>query len=127
MTLAATKRIFWCVLFIFVVHPAVVFGNKPRNDLCQNNRDEFGFALVGHDYKTIHADNFGRCFFECSLDERCQSATFLWNTKECKMKNETKKSRPADFEKNAAATYMENSSRGRMIYTFASLERFFYL
>ena len=73
---------------------------------------EFGFALIGHDYKSFHADNFGRCFFKCSIDERCQSSTFLWNSKECKMKNETKRSRPTDFVENPAATYMENSFRG---------------
>ena len=96
-------------LLIFLVHPAAVSTNEPRNGACRYNREEFGFALIGHDYKCFHADNFGRCFFEFSIDERCQSGTFLWNSKECKMKNETKRSRPADFVENPAATYMENS------------------
>ena len=97
---------------LFLVHPAAVSTNEPRNGACRDNREEFGFALIGHDYKSFHADNFGRCFFKCSIDEICQSATFLWNSKECKMKNETKRSRPADFVENPAATYMENSFRG---------------
>ena len=95
----------WCALLYFMVHPAAVFA-------CQDNREEFGFALVGHDYRDVHADHFGRCFFECSLEEKCQSVTYLWNAKECKMNNETKKSRPGDFVKNEAATYMENNFRG---------------
>ena len=80
------------------------------------NRDEFGFALVGHDYKSSYADNVGRCFFLCSSDERCQSATFFWNTKDCKMNRETKASRPADFVKNPSATYIENYFRGNVNY-----------
>ena len=103
--------VFFAVL-LFLVHPAAVSTNEPRNGACRDNREEFGFALIGHDYKSFHADNFGRCFFKCSIDEICQSATFLWNSKECKMKNETKRSRPADFVENPAATYMENSFRG---------------
>ena len=103
--------VFFAVL-LFLVHPAAVSTNEPRNGACRDNREEFGFALIGHDYKSFHADNFGRCFFKCSIDEICQSATFLWNSKECKMKNETKRSRPADFVENPAGTYMENSFRG---------------
>ena len=103
--------VFFAVL-LFLVHPAAVSTNEPRNGACRDNREEFGFALIGHDYKSFHADNFGRCFFKCSIEEICQSATFLWNSKECKMKNETKRSRPADFVENPAATYMENSFRG---------------
>ena len=99
-------------LLFFLVHPAAVFADQPRNGACRDNREEFGFALVGHDYKTVHADNFGRCFFECTSGEKCQSVTFLWNTKECKMNKETKKSRPESFEENPAATYMENNFRG---------------
>ena len=106
--------VFFAVL-LFLVHPAAaVSTDEPRNGACRDNREEFGFALIGHDYKSFHADNFGRCFFKCSIDEICQSATFLWNSKECKMKNETKRSRPADFVENPAATYMENSFRGMM-------------
>ena len=99
-------------LLFFLVHSAAVFADQPRNGACRDNREEFGFALVGHDYKTVHADNFGRCFFECSSGEKCQSVTFLWNTKECQLKKETKKSRPESFEENLAATYMENNFRG---------------
>ena len=99
-------------LLFFLVHRAAVFADQPCNGPCRDNREEFGFALVGHDYKTVHADNFGRCFFECSSGEKCQSVTFLWNTKECQFKKETKKSRPESFEENAAATYMENNFRG---------------
>ena len=107
--------VFFAVL-LSLVHPAAaVSTDKPRNGACRDNREEFGFALIGHDYKSFHADNFGRCFFKCSIDEICQSATFLWNSKECKMKNETKRSRPADFVENPAATYMENSFRGMCV------------
>ena len=107
--------VFFAVL-LFLVHPAGgVSTNEPRNGACRDNREEFGFALIGHDYKSFHADNFGRCFFKCSIDEICQSATFLWNSKECKMKNETKRSRPADFVENPASTYMENSFRGMWV------------
>ena len=38
--------------------------------------------------------------------------TYLWDKKECKMNNETKKSRPEDFLENPASTYMENNFRG---------------
>ena len=121
--LVTTKAVVWRSLLIFMVHPEVLFGNQPRNDACQDNRDEFGFALVGYDYETIQADNFGRCFFQCSLDKKCQSATFLWSTKECKMKKETKKSKPADFVENPAASYMENPFRGLTIFLLKTLNR----
>ena len=81
---------FWCTLLGFMFH----------------------LAEIGHDYKSSTAESFGRCFFDCSLDEKCQSTRFLWNTKECKLKKETKKSRPMDMEENPAATYMENPYRG---------------
>ena len=111
--------VFWCVLFRFLVHPKDVFGDKlDSGRACKDNREEFGFALVGHDFKIVHADNFARCFFECSLEERCQSVTFLWNDKECQMKKETKKSRPGDFVENPAATYMESNDRGLFIHCF---------
>ncbi|KAL9987345.1 hypothetical protein ACROYT_G001635 [Oculina patagonica] len=98
-----------CALFHFLVHPVQVFGG----DACKDNREEFGFALVGHDLRTMHADNFARCFFVCSLEETCQSVTFLWNDKECQIKKETKKSRPGNFVENPAATYMENNFRAK--------------
>ncbi|KAJ7382435.1 hypothetical protein OS493_035084 [Desmophyllum pertusum] len=101
-----------CILLLILVHPAAVFTDRQHSGACRDNREEFGFALVGHDFRSVHADNFGRCFFECSLEERCQSVTYLWNGKECKMKKETKKSRPEDFVENPAATYMENNFRG---------------
>ena len=110
-------------LFAILVHPAPAFADQPRNGACRDNRDEYGFALVGHDYKTVHADNFGRCFFECSLQEKCQSVTYYWNNKECKMNNETKISRPEDFEKNSVATYKENTFRGVVIAPFRGLKR----
>ena len=101
-------------LFVILGHPAAVVVAQRVNGACRDNREESGVALVGHDYRNVHADHFGRCFFECSLEERCQSVTYLWNTKECKMNNETKKSRPQDFFQNPAATYMENTFRGMM-------------
>ena len=103
-------------ILIFMVHSSAVSSDQHRNEVCRGNRDEFGFALVRHDYKSSYADNVGRCFFLCSSDERCQSATFFWNTKECKMNRETKASRPADFAKNPSATYIENSFRGNVNY-----------
>lgn len=103
-------------ILIFMVHSSAVSSDQHRNEVCRGNRDEFGFALVRHDYKSSYADNVGRCFFLCSSDERCQSATFFWNTKECKMNRETKASRPADFVKNPSATYIENSFRGNVNY-----------
>ena len=111
-----TTAVFWCALLRFLAHPKEAFGGKPNSRLgCKDNREEFGFALVGHDFRSVHADNFARCFFECSLEERCQSVTFLWNEKECQIKKETKKSRPGDFVENPAATYMENNFRGLSI------------
>jgi len=108
--------VFWCALFRFLVHPKEVFGYNPNSGRsCKDNREEFGFALVGHNLRSLHADNFARCFFECSLEERCQSVTFLWNEKECQMKKETKKSTPSDFVENPVATYMENNFRGSSI------------
>ena len=86
-----STAVFWCALFRFLVHPKEVFGYNPNSGRsCKDNREEFGFALVGHHFNSVHADNFARCFFECSLVERCQNVTFLWNEKECQMKNETK-------------------------------------
>lgn len=96
-----------CTLLVILVHPVAVSANQPRSGACRNNRDEFGFALVGHDYKSMHADNVARCFFVCSLEERCQSVTYLWDNKECKVNNETKNSKPGDFEQYPAATYLE--------------------
>ncbi len=107
--------VFWCALLHFLIHPKDVFGDKPNIDACPDNREEFGFALLGHDFRSVHADDFARCFFVCSLEERCQSVTYLWNRKECEMKNETKKSRPEDFVENPVATYMENNFRGLFI------------
>ena len=101
-------------LLLILAHPAAVFGGRSYNGACRDNREEFGFALVGHDFKSAHADNFARCFFECSLEERCKSVTYLWNKKECQFHNETKKTKPKDFEENPAATYMENTFQGTM-------------
>ena len=99
-----------------MVHPEQASGNKPNiARLCKDNREEFGFVLVGYDLRSVYAADFARCFFECSLEERCQRVTFLWNEKECQIKKETKKSRPGDFVENPAATYMENNFRGRML------------
>ncbi|XP_078364678.1 uncharacterized protein LOC144649082 [Oculina patagonica] len=103
------KAVIPCALFHILVHPVQVFGG----DACKDNREEFGFALVGHDLRTMHADNFAHCFFVCSLEETCQSVTFLWNDKECQIKKETKKSRPGDFVEHPAATYMENNFRAK--------------
>ncbi|KAJ7382431.1 hypothetical protein OS493_035080 [Desmophyllum pertusum] len=102
-----------CILLLILVHKPAVFADRHQSGVCRDNREEFGYALVGHDFRTVHADNFGRCFFECSLEERCQSVTYLWNGKECKMNKETKKSRPEDFVENPAATYMENNFRAK--------------
>ena len=113
---AKAMPMLWEAILIFMVHSAAVSSDQHRNEVCRGNRDEFGFGLVGHDYKSSYADNVGRCFFLCSSDERCQSATFFWNTKECKMNRETKASRPADFAKNPSATYIENSLRGNVNY-----------
>ena len=101
-------------LFLLLVHPKQASGHKPNGGACKDNREEFRFALIGHDLRRVRADSFGRCFFECSLEERCQSVTFLWNEKECQLKSETKKSRPEDFLINPAATYVENNFRGIM-------------
>ncbi|KAJ7382432.1 hypothetical protein OS493_035081 [Desmophyllum pertusum] len=105
-------EIFLYVLLLILVHQPAVVADRHQSGVCRDNREEFGYALVGHDFRTVHADNFGRCFFECTLEERCQSVTYHWNGKECKMKKETKKSRPEDFVENPAATYMENNFRG---------------
>ena len=112
--------VFWCVLFHFAAYPAAVLGSNPNSGACRESKDEFGFALVGHDYRSVHADHFGRCFFECSLEERCQSVTYLWDKKECKMNNETKISRPEDFLENPAATYKENTFRGTIGFFFCA-------
>lgn len=109
-------------LLFVLVHPAAVFAYQSSKGVCRDKRDEFGFALVGHDYKTLHADNFGRCFFTCSSEEKCQSATFLWITKECQLKKERKISRPGDFVVNPAATYMENPFRGMFQTRFGGLQ-----
>ena len=104
------------MLLLLMVHPEQASGNKPNiARLCKDNREEFGFVLVGYDLRSVYAADFARCFFECSLEERCQSVTFLWNEKECQMKKETKKSRPGDFVENPVATYMENNFRGLSI------------
>ena len=52
-------------------HLAEILADQPRNDVCQDTgREEFGWALIGHDYKSSTAESFGRCFFDCSLDEK---------------------------------------------------------
>ena len=99
-----------CLYALFVILGLpITFTGQPA---CRDNQEEFGFALVGHDYKSVYADHFSRCYFECTSEERCQSVTYLWDQKECKMNNETKKSRPEDYVQNPAATYMENTFRG---------------
>ena len=109
-------------------HPREVFGDKlDSGRSCKDNREEFGFALVKHGFRGVHADSFARCYLECSLQERCQSVTFLWNEKKCQMNKETKKSRLGDFVENPAATYMENNWRALFLhcfYTTASLDAF---
>ena len=107
--------VFWCDMLYFLIRPIVVLGDKPNSGACRYNREEFGFALIGHDLRNVQADNFARCFFVCSTEERCQSVTYLWNKKECKMKKETEKSRPEDFVENPASAYMENNFRGLFI------------
>ena len=101
-------------LFYIVVQPTAVFGDRAKSLVCRDNREEHGFALVGHDYRRESAHHFGHCFFECSSEEKCQSVTYLWDQKECRLNKETKKSRPEDFIDNAAATYMENNFRGNL-------------
>ena len=104
---------FWRAILGVMFYVVEIIADQPPNAVCQDTgREEFGWALIGDDYKSSTAENFGQCFFDCTLDEQCQSATFLWNTKECKLKKETKKSRPMDMEENPAATYMENPFRG---------------
>ena len=105
------KILLFALLFL-LVHSAAVFADLSHSGACRDNREEFGFALLGHDFKSVHVDNFARCFFDCSLEERCQSVTYFWNEKECKMNSETKKSQPKDFVENPAATYMEDTFRG---------------
>ncbi|CAH3034424.1 unnamed protein product [Pocillopora meandrina] len=100
-------------LFYIVVQPTAVFGDHAKSLVCRDNREEHGFALVGHDYRSESAHHFGHCFFECSSEEKCQSVTYLWDQKECRLNKETKKSRPEDFIDNAAATYMENNFRAK--------------
>ena len=115
ITKGTTMAVFWYALLIFLVHPVAAFAYQSREKgACRDNREEFGFSLLGHDYESMYADNFGRCFFVCSSGEKCQSATFLWETKECKLNNETKKSRPEAFVKHPAATYMTNPYRGKI-------------
>ena len=83
---------FWCTLLGFMVCLAEIIADQPCNDICQDTgREEFGWALIGHDYEIFTAEHFGLCFFDCSLHEKCQSTMFLWNTKECKLNKETKK------------------------------------
>lgn len=101
-------------LFYIVVQPTAVFGDRAKSLVYRDNREEHGFALVGHDYRRESAHHFGHCFFECSSEEKCQSVTYLWDQKECRLNKETKKSRPEDFIDNAAATYMENNFRGNL-------------
>ena len=104
---------FWRAILGVMFYVVEIIADQPPNAVCQDTgREEFGWSLIGHEYKSSTAENFGQCFFDCTLDEQCQSATFLWNTKECKLKKETKKSRPMDMEENPAATYMENPFRG---------------
>lgn len=43
----------WESILIFMVHATAVSSDQHRNELCRGNRDEFGFALVGHDYKKV--------------------------------------------------------------------------
>ena len=117
-TLSTTMKMLLKALLILMVHPEQASGHKPNIvRSCKDSREAFGFALVGHDFRSVHAENFVRCYFECSLQERCQSVTmsmmtFLWNKKECQMKKETKKSRPGDFAENPVVTYKENNFRG---------------
>ena len=104
---------FWSAILGVMFYVVEIIADQPPNAVCQDTgREEFEWSLIGHEYKSSTAENFGQCFFDCTLDEQCQSATFLWNTKECKLKKETKKSRPMDMEENPAATYMENPFRG---------------
>ena len=57
---------FGCTLLSFKVHLAKIIADQPRNDICQDtDREEFGWALIGHDYKSSRAESFGRCFFDC--------------------------------------------------------------
>ena len=72
--------VFWKALLGFVICPEEIIADQPRKDVCQDNREEFGWALIGHDYK-------------CSLEEKCQSTTCLWNIRECKLNKEAKRSR----------------------------------
>ena len=99
-------------LLYLVVHPKTVFTYRSLRSASRYNTEEFGFALIGHDYKSVFADHFSHCFFKCSLEERCQSVTYFGDKKECKMNNETKESRPDDCVENPAATYKENTFRG---------------
>lgn len=109
-------------LLFALIHPKKVITNQILSGACRENREEFGFALVGHDYRSVHADYVGRCLFECSLTEKCQSVTYLCDKKECKMNKETKRSRPEDYVENPAATYVENIFRGIINHSLLSIK-----
>ena len=69
---------FWSAILGFMFYVAEIIADQPSNAVCQETgREEFGWALIGHDYKSSTAENFGQCFFGCTLDEQCPRATFL--------------------------------------------------
>lgn len=49
---------FWCTLLGFMVYLAEIIADQPCNDICQDTgREEFGWALIGHDYEIFTAEH----------------------------------------------------------------------
>lgn len=99
---------------------AVIFSSVSVNAFGQRckltQRTEYGFALVGHVYKSFTVDRLFSCYSYCNTQQACQSLNFNLADKRCEFNNETHRSRPDKLKINDASVYAENPDRGMSMF-----------
>ena len=75
---------------------------------CNNNRSEYGFALLDHVYKSFLADRLVSCYLSCNMQSACQSLNYNLANKTCELNNDTKYFRPKHFVEKPTFAYAEN-------------------
>ena len=75
---------------------------------CTNHRSEYGFALVGHVYKSFTADRLATCYSACNTQPACQSLNYNLADKTCEFNSKTKRLNPKDWAGKANSVYADN-------------------
>ena len=99
-----------CIIFSLIWFPAFTSTSKP----CNNNPSEYGFALLGHVYKSFLADRLVSCYISCNMQPACQSLNYNLADKTCELNNDTKYFRPRHFLEKVTFVYAENPDSGKL-------------